>query len=163
MRFISMSCTICLCISRRITTMILSLVQMTLWLTRNLLITVIGPRRSLGSRQRIIRLAICMSRVDLNSLWVHLLILINAGYYITQSSRTDFLVYMNSDPIYWIPTNQTSVETSSLRYEFCAMRLCTEYLHGLRYRMIIMGIPCGGLAYVYGENQSVLLNTTIPE
>lgn len=43
------------------------------------------------------------------------------------------------------------------------MKQCTEYLRGLRYKLRMMGIPCEGPAYVYGDNQSVLANTTIPD
>lgn len=47
--------------------------------------------------------------------------------------------------------------------EFIAMKQCCEYLRGLRYKLQQMGIPCEGPAYIYGDNQSVLANTTIPE
>ena len=43
------------------------------------------------------------------------------------------------------------------------MKQCTEYVRGLRYRMRMMGIPVLGPTYIYGDNQSVLYNTTIPE
>ena len=51
-----------------------------------------------------------------------------------------------------------SVETSSFGYEFIAMKWCCEYLHSLR----MMGIPCEAPIYIYGDNQSVLVNTIIP-
>ena len=43
------------------------------------------------------------------------------------------------------------------------MKQCTEYVRGLRYRLRMMGIQILGPTYVYGDNQSVLYNTTIPE
>jgi hypothetical protein len=82
---------------------------------------------------------------------------------ITRRSRTGFLVYLNSAPIYWTSKKQISVETSSFGSEFTAMKQCTEYVRGLRYKLRMMGIPCEGPTYVYGDNQSVLFNTTIPE
>jgi hypothetical protein len=82
---------------------------------------------------------------------------------ITRRSRTGFLVYLNSAPIYWTSKKQISVETSSFGSEFTAMKQCTEYIRGLRYKLRMMGIPCEGPTYVYGDNQSVLFNTTIPE
>ena len=81
----------------------------------------------------------------------------------TRKSRTGFLVYVNSAPVYWLSKKQTGVETSSFGSEFIAMKLCVEYLRGLRYKLQMMGIPCHGPAYVYGDNKSVLANTTIPE
>ena len=43
------------------------------------------------------------------------------------------------------------------------MKQCCEYLRGLRYKLRMMGIPVEGPAYIYGDNQSVLANTTIPD
>ena len=38
-----------------------------------------------------------------------------------------------------------------------------EYLIGLSYNTRMMGIPCYGPAYIEGDNQYVLANTTIPD
>ena len=81
----------------------------------------------------------------------------------TRKSRTGFLVYINSAPVYWTSKKQNSVETSSFGSEFIAMKQCTEYIRGLRYKLRMMGIPCEGPAYVYGDNKSVLFNTSIPD
>jgi hypothetical protein len=58
---------------------------------------------------------------------------------------------------------QVSIETSSFGYEFCAMKQCTEYVRGLRYKLWMLAIPCEDPAFVYGDNQSILCNTSIPE
>ena len=55
-----------------------------------------------------------------------------------------------------------SVETSSFGSEFIVMEQWCEYLCGLRYKLHMMGMPCEAPAYIYGDNQSVLANTTIP-
>ena len=86
-----------------------------------------------------------------------------AGDVITRRSRTGFIVYLNMAPIYWLSRKQTSVETSSFGSEFSAMKQCTEYIRGLRYKLRMMGIPCVGPALRYGDNQSVLYNTTLPD
>jgi len=82
---------------------------------------------------------------------------------VTRRSRTGFLVYLNCALVYWSSKKQTSVESSSFGSEFCAMKQCCEYIRGLRYKLRMMGIPCEGPAYIYGDNQSVLANTTIPD
>ena len=82
---------------------------------------------------------------------------------VTRWSRTGFLVYINSALVYWWSKKQMSVETLSFRSEFIAMKQCCEYLWGLRYKLQMMGISCEGLAYIYGDNQSVLANATIPD
>ena len=87
----------------------------------------------------------------------------HAGDTVTRRSRTGFLVYLNCAPIYWMSKKQTSVESSSFGSEFIAMKQCCEYIRGLRYRSRMMGIPCEGPTYIYGDNQSVLANTSIPD
>ena len=81
----------------------------------------------------------------------------------THRSITGFFVWLNCSLIYWSSRKQTSVETSSFGSEFIAMKQCCEYLRGLRYKLRMMGIPCEGPAHVFGDNQSVLANTTMPE
>ena len=83
---------------------------------------------------------------------------------ITRKSRTGFLVYLNCALIYWMSKKETSVETSLFGSEFCAIKHCTEYIRGLRYKLRMMGITFDGPAYIYGDNKSVLFNnTTIPD
>ena len=42
------------------------------------------------------------------------------------------------------------------------MKKATEYVRGLRYKLRMMGIPVDEPTFVYGNNQSVLANTTMP-
>ena len=87
----------------------------------------------------------------------------HAGEKLTRRSRTGFIVYMNSAPIHWMTKKQTAVETSSFGSEFMAMKHCTEYLRGLRYKLRMMGIPVNNPVFLYGDNQSVLWNTSVPD
>ena len=57
---------------------------------------------------------------------------------------------------------QASCETSTFGSEFCAMKQGTEYVRGLRYKLRMLGIPCSSPTLVFGDNQSVLANTTVP-
>ena len=86
----------------------------------------------------------------------------HAGDTVTRRSRTGFIVFLQSAPIYWLSKKQTSIETSSFGSEFVAMKQCTEYVRGLRYRLRMMGIPVEEPTYIYGDNQSVLANTKNP-
>ena len=87
----------------------------------------------------------------------------HAGDSITRRSRTGFIVYLNNAPIYWHSKKQSGIETSSFGSEFMAMKHCTEYIRGLRYKLRMMGIPVDLPTFVYGDNQSVLANTTVPD
>jgi hypothetical protein len=81
---------------------------------------------------------------------------------VTRRSRTGFLVWINSSPVYFLSKKQTSVETSSFGSEFVAIKQCCEYRRGLRYKLRMMGIPVNGRCYICGDNQTVLANTTEP-
>ena len=87
----------------------------------------------------------------------------HAGDKLTRRSRTGYIIFLNMAPIYWHSKKQTSVETSSFGSEFVAMKHCTEYIRGLRYKLRMMGIPVQDPTYVYGDNKSVLYNSTLPE
>ena len=82
---------------------------------------------------------------------------------LTRKSRTGFIVCLNSAPIYWYSKKQGSCEISTFGSEFVAMRQCCEYVRGLRYKLRMMGFHVNNPAFIYGNNQSVLWNTTIPE
>jgi len=91
----------------------------------------------------------------------------HAGDSVTRRSRTGFFVYCNNALVYWMSKKQTAIETSTFGSEFNAMKACTEYIRGLKYKLRMMGIECGSddsssPAFAYGDNQSVLCNTTIP-
>jgi hypothetical protein len=87
----------------------------------------------------------------------------HAGDLLTRCSRTGFVVFLNGAPIYWSSKKQTSCETSTFGSEFVAMKQATEYIRGLRYKLRMMGITVDEPAFVFGDNQSVLANTTTPE
>ena len=55
-----------------------------------------------------------------------------------------------------------SFETSSFGSEFVAMNICCDYINGLRYKLRMMVIPVRNPVFIYGDNQLVLWNTTIP-
>jgi len=87
----------------------------------------------------------------------------HAGDSTTRRSRTGFLVYLQNALIYWSSKKQTSVETSSFGSEFMAMKTATEYVRGLRYKLRMMGIPVKGPTLIFGDNQSVLVNSSVPD
>ena len=58
---------------------------------------------------------------------------------------------------------QAGVETSNFGSEFLVMKVCCKYLRGLRYKIRMMGIPIEHCYFVYGDNRSVLYNTSLPD
>ena len=86
----------------------------------------------------------------------------HAGNSLTRKSRTGFLVFLNCDLVYWLSKKQTAIETSSFGSELTAMKQCTEYVRGLRYKLRMMGIACTEPTFIYGDNQAVLANSSVP-
>ena len=85
-----------------------------------------------------------------------------AGEFTTRRSRTGFIIFLISAPIYWFLKRQTSVETNSFGSEFIAMKQCCEYVRGMRYKLCVIGITIDFPNYILGDNQSVLCNTSKP-
>ena len=76
----------------------------------------------------------------------------------TRRSRTGFLVFVYNALIYWHSTRQTSVETSQFGSEFMAIKYGTGCVHGLRYKLRMMGINID----VHGDNQFLLAKMAAP-
>jgi hypothetical protein len=81
----------------------------------------------------------------------------------TRRSRTGFFVYINNALITWVSKKQATIETSVFGAEFVAMKHGIENVRGLRYKLRMMGIQISGPTYVYGDNMSVINNTSRPE
>ena len=82
---------------------------------------------------------------------------------VLQRLRTQFFVYLQCALIYWFSKKQGSVETSTFGSKFIAMKQCTEYVRGLKYNLRMMGISCDGPCHIFGDNQSVLNNSSNPD
>ena len=81
---------------------------------------------------------------------------------VTRRSVTGILILLNNTPILWICKRQKTVETSTYGSELVAARIATELVIALRYQLRMMGVPIDGPAMMFGDNQSVVLNTTVP-
>ena len=58
---------------------------------------------------------------------------------------------------------KSTIETSVFGAEFVTMKQGIDALRGLRYRLRMIGIPISGPSYIYGDNMSVMYNTSRPE
>ena len=81
---------------------------------------------------------------------------------ITCRSCIGFNVFLNNLPIYWSSKKQGTCETSTFGSEFVAMKQATKYVRGLHLKLYMMGITVDKPANVFGDNQSVLANTSAP-
>ena len=87
----------------------------------------------------------------------------HAGDVADRRSQTGVLIFMNRAPIHWYSKRQATVEVSTFGAEYCAMRIATEMIESLRYKLRMFGIPINGPANVFCDNESVYKNTVIPE
>jgi hypothetical protein len=87
----------------------------------------------------------------------------HAGDKFTRRSRTGFVIYSNMALIVWFSNRQPTVESSVFGAEFVAMNNGIESCHGLRYKLIMMGVALSGPTFVYGDSMSVVHNTQWPE
>ncbi|MGI0086022.1 MAG: Ty1/Copia family ribonuclease HI, partial [Nitrososphaerales archaeon] len=87
----------------------------------------------------------------------------HAGDKLTRRSHSGIILYINRAPIIWFSKRQNTVETSTFGSEFIAMRMATEMIEGLRYKLWMFGIPISTPVNVFCDNQSVVLNLQNPE
>ena len=86
----------------------------------------------------------------------------HAGNLITRRSQTGILIYLNNAPIVWYSKRQNTVETSTYGSELVALRVTTEIIEALRYKLRMFGIPISGPCDVFCDNQSAVRSTLVP-
>ena len=87
----------------------------------------------------------------------------HAGDKRNRRSRTGFLIYLNTALIQWYSKAQSTCETSVFGAEFLAMKTDVDTLRGVRYKLRMMGVPVMGPTFIFGDNMSVINNTSRPE
>ena len=87
----------------------------------------------------------------------------HAGDKITRRSQTGILLYLNSAPIIWYSKRQATVESSTFGSEFVALRVASELVISLRYKLRMFGIPIVGPTTVFCDNEAVYTNATFAE
>ena len=87
----------------------------------------------------------------------------HAGDKSSRRSRTGYVIWANMGIIDWLSKKQSTVEASVFGAEFVAMRHGVETLRGIRYKLRMLGIPINGATRVFGDNMSVVNNSSKPE
>ena len=73
------------------------------------------------------------------------------------------LIYANRVSIFWYSKRQNTVESSTFGSEFVALRIASELIISLRYKLRMFGIPILGSANVFCDNESVYRNASFAE
>ena len=71
------------------------------------------------------------------------------------------IIYVNNAPVVWYSKCQNTVEASSFGLEFFALRIATEMVDTLRYKLRRFGVPVDGLTEVFCDNKSDVNNLSI--
>mgnify|MGYP000187859586 CR=1 FL=1 len=87
----------------------------------------------------------------------------HAGNMVTRRSHIGFVIFVNSAPIIWWSKRQNTVKMSSFRSEYVVLRIATEQIIGLRYKLKMMGIGVEDPADVFCDNEAVVKNSSTPE
>ncbi len=86
----------------------------------------------------------------------------HAGNRIMRHSHTGILIFVNRAPIIWYSKGQNTVESSTFGAEFVATKIAVELVEALRYKLCMFGVPLEGAANMFVDNQSVVVNATVP-
>ena len=81
---------------------------------------------------------------------------------VTRRSITGILIYVNKTPIKWYSKRQPTVETSTYASELTAERIIVKQIIAFRYMLIMMGVKVVDPSIMLGDNNGMVLNTTIP-
>ena len=80
----------------------------------------------------------------------------------TRKSVTGVLLYVNGTLMKWYCKRQNTVESSTYGSELVAARIATDLVVELRYNLRMLGVKVEGPTKMYGDNQSVIVNTSLP-
>jgi hypothetical protein len=81
---------------------------------------------------------------------------------LTRRSVSGILIFVAGMPVKWYSKRQKTVETSSYGSELVATRIAIELVQEVRYKLRMLGVPINESTTMYGDNMSVVLNTTVP-
>ena len=87
----------------------------------------------------------------------------HAGDKSNRRSRTGFFIFLNMACIDWLSKQQATVERAVFGSEFVALCHGIENCRGIRYKLRMMGVEIAGPTYAFGDNLSVINNTSKPE
>ena len=81
---------------------------------------------------------------------------------VMRRSVTGVILFLNNTPVKWVSKRQKTVETSTYGSELVTAKVATELIQEYRYLLRMMGTEPDGPALMLGDNNSVVLNCTMP-
>ena len=96
---------------------------------------------------------------------VQLVTYVDANLYhdlVTGRSVTAVLHLINKTPFDWHSKRQATVENATFGSEFVAARTAIDQIIDIRLSLRYLGVPIKGRTVMFGDNQSVVKNSTVP-
>ena len=87
----------------------------------------------------------------------------HAGDVDDRRSCTGYMIYVQMSLIDWLSNKQANVEKAVFGSNFFAMTHGVETLRGPCYKLRMMGVPIDEPTYIFGDNMSVIFNTSRPQ
>ena len=84
----------------------------------------------------------------------------HAGDKMNCCSSNGYMIFMNKSMIDWHIKKHATVESAVIESEFVAIKQGVKALRRIRYKLRMMGIEISGPTYIYGDNISVVHNTS---
>jgi hypothetical protein len=81
---------------------------------------------------------------------------------VTRRSVTGIILFINKTPVRWISKWQKTVETSTYGSEMVTGRIACELVLEYRYALRMLGVEVDGPAMMFGDNNAVIISTSIP-
>jgi hypothetical protein len=81
---------------------------------------------------------------------------------ITGRAITAVLHFINKTPFEWYSKRQATAESATFSSEFVATRTAVEQIMDNRITLRYLGVPIKGTTYMFGDNKSVVTNSTVP-
>lgn len=87
----------------------------------------------------------------------------HAGNAVTRRSHTGIVIYLQNTPIIWYSKRQNTVESSTFGSELNALRIATDLIEGLRYKLRMFGLRVETPTYVHCDQEGVTRNIQSPQ
>ena len=84
-----------------------------------------------------------------------------SGNLLNRQSHTGIWIYVNNTPLVWYYKRQNTVESCSFGSEFVALRIATELVEALSYKLQCFIIPLYGPSKIFYDNKSVVKNVSV--
>ena len=84
------------------------------------------------------------------------------GNLVNKRSHPGILIYVNNALILSFSKRKNTVESSSFGSELVALRVATNMIEALKYKLRCFGIPIDGPATVLCDDKSVVTNSIVP-